>query len=108
MVWSLPAGYRVANGRENVVYFPETMFVTLQAPPGDRITVMERSHRDLRRIAPVQVAHRKPAWLWLRHAEARSAVGARSRLGRDQMQPISPGLRAAFDIDWDLIDRTVA
>ncbi len=105
VIWSLPAGYRVAAGRANLVYFPQTMFVTLQAPPGDRVTVMERSHRELRAIAPVMVAHRRPAWLWVRHAEARSAAGARSRLGRESMAPITERLRASFDVDWDLIER---
>lgn len=106
VVWTLPAGWRVAGRLVERVTYPVPMFSTLQVPPAARQTIYDASHLAAARLAPMRVATDEPAWLWVRHDLTRSNENMRQGFstGGLDMEPISAGLKARFPIDWDLVE----
>jgi hypothetical protein len=92
-VWMLPRGYRFHHGRVQPMNHRSNMFATLESPSRPLLrVVMDVKHNDLGRLAPVRYIDERPAWLWVRHADARSG-------SRAAVQP--PTLvRRLFPIDW--------
>jgi hypothetical protein len=68
---------------------------TLVTPPGDRLTVYDYGHRDVRRVAAVRKIDSRPAWLWSRHPDTISGW-------RFAHRALTPEVRALFDIDWTI------
>jgi len=109
VVWTLPVGYRIVGPRAFRIDWPLAQFGTLQAPPGQRRTIFDKSHQLAGELAPLRPATRDPAWLWVRHKLTRSRlnVGRQTMLnGRSEgnAKRITPELRAEFPVDWALIE----
>lgn len=103
VVWVLPSGFRVADGRVNAMWHPKSQFVSLQVPANDRATIMDTSHLRTAALARPRIASPTPQWLWVRHREARTESGPSSQRGRSRMRRISDDLRRTFDVDWELL-----
>lgn len=108
-VWTLPAGYRVVGRYSYRIHWPLAQFVTLHVPAGDRATVYDVSHTAFADLGPMIPASEEPAWIWVRHRLMRSRVDVGShtkRMGRTERprQRLTPALRAAFPVDWRLIE----
>jgi len=102
-IFVLPVGYRVSDGRANLRHDKVNQFTTLYAPRGDRCSIMDMNHTGQRRLAQLFMLSQRPAWLWLRHAGARSHMSKASNFEREAMQPISDEVRSLFAVDWSLI-----
>lgn len=110
VVWTLPSGYRVVGRLAYPLHWSLAQFVTLQAPAGDHTTIYEVNHAAFEQLGPMRSASEDPAWLWIRHRTTRSRVDVgpqTKRKGRTEGAPrlITPGLRAAFPVDWHLVER---
>jgi len=110
VVWTLPSGYRVVGHVAYELHWPLAQFVTLQAPAGDQTTVYEVNHAAFETLGPLRSATEDPAWLWVRHRMTRSRIDVgpqTKRKGRTEGRArlITPQLRAAFPVDWRLIER---
>lgn len=112
VVWTLPVGYRIVGSRAFRIEWPLAQFGTLQAPPGERRTIFDKSHQLAGDLAPLRAATNDPAWLWVRHGLTRSRldVGRQTKLnGRAEGRPtrITPQIAATFPVDWTLIQRAM-
>lgn len=105
-VWSLMDGWRIAGSMAERAHWPIPMFCTLQAPAGDRTTIMDANHLGAKRLGVFRTIASDPAWLWVRHGMTRSSHLGEWTLAewREKAVPISPEIRAAFPVDWDLIE----
>lgn len=90
-----PHGIRVWEGRWTVVRHHSNAMQTLVTPPGDSMTVYDYLHRHVRKAAPVRMIDSRPAWLWSRHPDTISGWRVAER-------PLTPDVRALFDVDWSL------
>jgi hypothetical protein len=99
----LALGFRLSGGRFNLRDDPVSQFIGMYARRGDRSCVMDINHTSMRTFARVQLIRDRPAWLWIRHDDARSAQSKASHHEEEKMEPITPDLRAAFDVDWSLL-----
>lgn len=98
----LPTGWRLNGPCANVRRDPVSQFTSLWAPRNDRTTVMDMNHTSAARLARrVIQLDTPPAWLWLRHPDARSRESGATRQHLDAMEPIGDELRRSFDIDWE-------
>lgn len=91
-VWMLPRGYRLHHGRVQPMNHRSNMFATLESQPDPLRIVMDVKHNELARLAPVRYIDERPAWLWVRHADARSG-------SRGAMQ-LPTSIRRLFPVDW--------
>lgn len=96
MILMHPVGIRVWAGRYSVVTHRSNAMHTLVTPPGDKLTVYDYGHTLARRVAPVTMVDRAPAWLWVRHQDTISGW-------RKADRPIVPALDLMFPIDWSLV-----
>ena len=105
-VWSLMDGWRIAGPMAERVHWPIPMFCTLQAPARDQATIMDTNHLGARRLGTVRRIPSEPAWLWIRHSMTRSSyLGSWALEGwRKTAVPVDDALRAAFPVDWPLIE----
>ena len=92
-VWMQPRGYRYHRGRVQPMNHRANMFATLESLPDPLHIVMEVKHNDLSSLARVTYIDEQPAWLWVRHGDARSG-------SREARFPATPGIRRLFGIDW--------
>ena len=99
----LALGYRLSGGRFNLRDDPVSQFIGMYAPRGSKTCVMDINHTSMRTLARVELIRERPAWLWLRHDDARSANSKASHYQEEKMEPITPALRSAFDVDWSLL-----
>ena len=106
VVWSLMDGWRIAGRLAERVHWPIPMFCTLQAPQGTRSCIMDSNHLGARKLGPLKQTIDRPAWLWVRHGLTRSSYIGSKTLGgwRASAAPITDELRAAFPVDWALIE----
>jgi hypothetical protein len=105
IVWSLPAGWRVAGKLVERVTYPVPMFCTLQVPAVRRMVINDVPHLSAGRLAPIRVATNEPAWLWVRHDMTRSNTNMRPgfSIGGLGMEALTADLLGRFPIDWDLV-----
>jgi hypothetical protein len=107
IVWTLPAGWRVAGRLVERVTYPVPMFCTLQVPVDrKRQVINDVSHLSAAKLAPMHVATDEPAWLWVRHDLTRSHQNMRPgfSIGGLGMEEPTRELKARFPIDWDLVE----
>ena len=106
VVWNLPDGWRVAGPMAERAHWSIPMFSTLQAPAGDKTTIMAVNHLGARRLGRLRPVTQEPAWLWIRHAFTRSSyLGSWApKNWRREAKPITPELRAAFPVDWEFVE----
>lgn len=97
-VLMLPLGVRVWAGGYTLVRHDSNAMHTLVTPPGDDMTVYDYGHRKVRSVAPVRRLDPRPAWLWVRHEDTISGWRTADR-------PLTPKIRAMFDIDWTPLER---
>jgi hypothetical protein len=88
-------GFRAWEGRYTLVRHDSNAMQTLVTPPGDYLTVYDYLHRYVRKTAPVRMIDNRPAWLWSRHPDTISGWRVAER-------PLTPEIRAMFDVDWSL------
>ncbi len=100
----MSTGWRVAEGKADLRRDLHSQFAALYAPPGDRTTVMGINHSSLVRLAPRLEELTEPAWLWLRHGDARSKGSKATNQERDNMVPFDAALRARFPVDWSYLE----
>jgi Putative rhamnosyl transferase len=95
--WMLPSGYRYHHRRVQPMLHRANMFATLESARSPLHVVMEVKHNDLPLLAPVRSIDNAPAWLWVRHDDARSG-------SRSARLPIGNGIRRNFRIDWPFLE----
>ena len=105
-VITLPVGYRIWRNMSEKVWLRRPMSSALYAPPGDQATICDVSHLSIDKLALIREATRVPSWIWVRHEFARSAyLGSMRNKGRpERPRPLTDALRAAFPVDWRLIE----
>ena len=105
IVWTLPAGWRVAGTLVERVTYPVPMFCTLQVPAKQRAVINDVSHLSAARLGPMRVATNEPAWLWVRHDLTRSNTNMRPgfSIGGLGMEELTAELLGRFPIDWELV-----
>lgn len=109
VVWTLPTGYRVVGDTVYRVHWPISQFGTLHSPRGNRSTIFDVNHTGVSRLGNLRPVSEDPAWLWVRHPLMRSAITTgpqtKPEEGRTEEPgaPVTPALRAAFPVDWDLL-----
>lgn len=91
-----PVGVRVYRGHSSPVVHDENAMHSLFVPAGDRMTVYDYGHRQVKRVAPIVTVDRLPAWLWVRHPDTISGHRIANHV-------ITAGLRRLFPIDWRLV-----
>lgn len=96
VVWMLPIGVRVWNGRETVVRHTTNAMATLQTPPGDTLGVYDYGHRRVAEVARVRLVDEQAGWLWVRHPDTISGH-------RQADYPIKLRTRRLFPIDWSAL-----
>jgi hypothetical protein len=104
IVWVLPTGWRLWNGKGNRRDDMVSQFSSLYAPAGDHATIMDINHTRARKLAGIQAVSREAGWLWTRHATTRSDDSRASQLDRDKMTPVPAAVKREFDVDWALLD----
>jgi hypothetical protein len=90
-----PFGFRVWDGAYTGVRHGSNAMHTLVTPAGDRMTVYDYLHRQVRKVAPLRVVDPRPAWIWSRHPDTISGWRSADR-------PLTPEIRALFCIDWSI------
>lgn len=90
-----PLGIRVWQGGYSLVRHVSNAMHTLVTPPGEGMTVYDYGHRKVRKIAPVRLIGRRPAWLWARHPDTISGW-------RISSMALDDYARRQFDVDWRL------
>lgn len=110
VVWTFPDGWRIAGSEAWRITWPWAQFGTLHSPKHRFQTIYDVNHVGVARLAPLEPVSDEPAWLWVRHALTRSHinVGAQTQKeGRTETgpYPIDRTLRAAFPVDWRVIER---
>lgn len=91
-----PYGYRVWAGRYSLVRHSRNAMHTLSTPRGDDLCVYDYGHQLVRRVAPIVVVDRMPAWLWTRHRDTISGW-------HQADNPITESLRRRFPVDWEAL-----
>jgi Putative rhamnosyl transferase len=106
VVLILPVGYRIVGHMAERAWLRRPMSQALYAPKGDPETICGVSHLKTHRLGIVREVTQAPMWLWPRHRWTRSNYcGSLAGKGRPQRpRPIDDALRAAFPIDWSLIE----
>jgi hypothetical protein len=102
-LWVLADGYRVKDGKANPRHDTRNQFATMYAPRNDRASVMDMNHTSSHRLGQVIAVRSEPAWIWLRHDEARSNGSGATNSRPESLMPITDEMRNAFDIDWSLV-----
>ena len=92
-----PTGFRVYQGRFDLVSNARNAWVSIYAPKGDRAHVRMEQHRRIWRFAPIVNVDTDPAWLWVRHQDTDSGI-------RRARRRINDGLRSRFPVDWSLVE----
>jgi hypothetical protein len=101
-VFMLPVGYRVNEGRSIfIAHAPHNAWSSLYAPRGDRAHIRLEQHHHVDRLAPVLMVDHKPAFLWVRHQDTATPF-------RSTREPLTDEVRGLYDVDWGLIDGSVA
>ena len=105
-VITLPVGYRVWQNMSERVWLRRPMSSALYAPPGDSATICDVSHLAIDKLALIREATQAPSWIWVRHSMTRSRyLGSMRNKGRpERPRPLTDALRAAFPVDWKLIE----
>lgn len=92
-----PIGYRVHEGRVDVVRHGRNAWLSVFAPAGDRSHAKSVQHQRIRQLAPVRWIDMEPAWLWTRHPDTDKGSHLRAS------EPVTRAVRSLFAIDWSLV-----
>ena len=96
-VWMFPRGYRINDGQQEPILHRRNAWASLYAPQGQRIHIRQVAHPQVQRLAPVRTIDTDPAWLWVRHQDAKTAF-------RRAIEPITEDVRRRYAVDWAYLE----